>query len=129
MRTVLADREPAVRRALLVVLSHDVGVDVEVVAEVDSLVSLQSEVEASWPDLLVVDWDLLAPEPADALAALYRACPRLCVVVLGLRPESRDAALAAGADAFVSKIDAPDLVRRTLQASLAGVFARQPDRS
>jgi DNA-binding NarL/FixJ family response regulator len=93
------------------------------------VVSLQLEVEASSPDLLVVDWDLLAPEAAETLVALYRVCPRLCVVVLGLRPESRDAALAAGADAFVSKVDAPDLVRRTLQASLAEVFARQPDQS
>lgn len=118
MRTVLADREPAVRRALRVVLSQDA--DLDVVAEVDSLASLQHAVETSRPGLLVVDWDLLVATAADALAALRRVCPGLSVVVLGLRPESREAALAAGADVFVSKVDAPDVVRRTLQASLGG---------
>jgi DNA-binding NarL/FixJ family response regulator len=121
VRIVLADREPAVRRALRVVLLQDA--DVGVVAEIDSLAALRREVETNRPDLLVVAWNLVAApaeNPAAALAGLRRSCPGLRVVVLGLRPESRREALAAGADAYVSKVDAPDLVRRTLQTTLAG---------
>jgi DNA-binding NarL/FixJ family response regulator len=121
VRIVLADREPAVRRALRVMLSQDAGVDV--VAELDSLDALLREAETGRLDLLVVAWNLVAvpvESAAATLAGLRRSCPGLRVVVLGLRPESRGEALAAGADEFVCKVDAPDRVRRTLQTALAG---------
>jgi DNA-binding NarL/FixJ family response regulator len=118
MRTILADSELTVRRALRLLLTQDLGI--EVVGEVDTLERLQRGVKQHQPDLLVVAWNLVAAQATATLAALRRSCPGLQIVVLGLRPESRAAALAAGADAFVSKVDAPDLVRRTLQASLGG---------
>ncbi|HEY5388362.1 MAG TPA: response regulator [Thermoleophilia bacterium] len=118
MRSILADSEPAVRRALRLLLTQDL--DIEVVSEVDTPQLLQRRVNCQQPDLLVVDWGLVAAQATSALPALRRSCPGLRIVVLGLGPESRQAALAAGADAFLSKVDAPDLVRRTLQASLAG---------
>ena len=50
------------------------------------------------------------------MLATLRACsPGLRIVVIGLRPEMRPAALAAGADGFVSKVDAPDVVVGVLQ--------------
>jgi DNA-binding NarL/FixJ family response regulator len=118
MRSILADSEPAVRRALRLLLTHDL--DIEVVGEVGTPESLQGVVTQQQPDLLVVDWELLASSATAALASLREISPGLRVVVLGLAPEVREAALVAGADAFVSKVDAPDSVRRALHALLAG---------
>ena len=38
------------------------------------------------------------------------------IVVLGLRPELRQAALVAGADGYISMVDAPDVVARVLES-------------
>jgi two-component system, NarL family, response regulator DesR len=114
MRTILADSEPAVRRALRLLLTQDL--DIEVVAEVDTSELLQRQVRQHQPDLLVVAWNLVAARAAATLAGLRRSCPGLRVVVLGLRPETREPALAAGADSFASKVDAPDQVLRALRA-------------
>ena len=67
------------------------------------------------PDLAIVDWDLLA-QSASVLAGLRACSPGLRVVVIGLRPEMRPAALAAGADGFFSKVDAPEVVVGVLRA-------------
>jgi DNA-binding NarL/FixJ family response regulator len=42
------------------------------------------------------------------LSALHRVCPGLSVIVLCVRAEMRQAALDAGADAFVCKCDSPE---------------------
>lgn len=115
MRTVLADRQPAVRRALRVLLTQDLGL--EVVGEVEAADGLQASVRALQPDLLIVDWDLLAADAGATLVALRRSRGGVHIVVLGIRPEDRSAALAAGADAFVSKVDGPDQVVSALCAS------------
>jgi DNA-binding NarL/FixJ family response regulator len=115
VRTILADSEPTVRRALRLLLTQDL--DIEVVGEVDALGLLQRWVKQRQPDLIVVDWDLMAAHAAATVTALRRSCPGLQVVVLGLRPELRRAALAAGADEFASKVDAPDQVLRALRAA------------
>jgi DNA-binding NarL/FixJ family response regulator len=117
MRTILADSEPTVRRALCVLLTQDLHI--EVVGEADSLASLRLLVKRHQPDLLVVAWNLVAARATVTLAALRRSCPGLRVVVLGLRPETREPALAAGADGFASKVDAPDQVLRALQDGAA----------
>jgi DNA-binding NarL/FixJ family response regulator len=114
MRTVLAEGQPAVRDALRDLVKHGLGM--QVVGEAMTLQTLQRQVQAHRPDLAIVDWDLLA-QSASVLAGL-RACSQgLRVVVIGLRPEMRPAALAAGADGFFSKVDAPDIVVGVLQPS------------
>jgi DNA-binding NarL/FixJ family response regulator len=117
MRTILADREATVRRALRDLLQHDLGMDV--VGEADTAGRLAGQVRAQRPDLLVVDWELVAEPPAATLAALRRACPGLHIIALSLRPEARQAALSAGADAFVSKVEAPDHLIQAVRAARA----------
>jgi DNA-binding NarL/FixJ family response regulator len=107
MRTVLADGQPTVRDALRTLVTQGLGM--QVVDEAGTLQTLQREVRAHHPDLLIVDWDLLA-QPKSVLADLRACSPGLRIIVVGLRPEMRPAALAAGADGFVSKVDAPDVV-------------------
>jgi DNA-binding NarL/FixJ family response regulator len=112
MRTVLAEGQPTVRDALRGLMT--LGLGMQVVGEAGTLPTLQRQVREQRPDLAIVDWDLLA-ESASVLAGLRACSPGLRVVVIGLRPEMRPAALAAGADGFFSKVDAPDIVVGVLQ--------------
>jgi DNA-binding NarL/FixJ family response regulator len=112
MRTVLADGQPAVRDALRILVTQGLGM--QVVDEAGTLQTLQGQVRAHRPDLAIADWDLLA-QSASVLAGLRACSPGLRIVVIGLRPEMRPAALAAGADGFCSKVDAPDVVAGVLQ--------------
>ena len=107
VRTVLADRQSTVRDALLVLVTQGLGM--QVVDEAGTLQTLQRLVRTHRPDLAIVDWDLLSRSTGE-LADLRACSPGLRIVVVGLRPEMRPAALAAGADGFVSKMDAPDVV-------------------
>ena len=111
-RTVLAEGQATVRDALRILETQGLGM--QVVDEARTLQTLKRQVRARRPELAIVDWDLLA-RSASVLAGLRACSPGLRIVVVGLRPEMRPAALAAGADGFVSKMDAPDVVVRVLQ--------------
>ncbi|MCX6032525.1 MAG: response regulator [Chloroflexi bacterium] len=106
MRILLADSQPRVRFALRVLMAQQPGVtDVVEVADAAALVV---ELRAGRADLLLLDWDLPGLAEAGGLRALRPAAPQLGVLCLSGRPGARRAALAAGADAFVSKSDPPE---------------------
>ena len=111
-RTVLAEGEPTVRGALRALVTQ--GLDMQVVGEADTSEALIRQLQLQQPDLAIVAWDLVAGS-ASALTGLRAASPDLCIVIIGLRPEMRQVALDAGADGFISKVDAPDVVVRVLQ--------------
>ena len=114
MRVLIADDQPQVRSALRLLLMHEQGV--RVVGEAGDAEQALELAAAQRPDLVLLDWELPAqgtPDPAtdstERLLLVLRArCPRTKVVALSGRPEARQAALAAGADAFVSKGDPPE---------------------
>jgi len=67
-------------------------------------------------DMLVIDWDLLPNPPGTALDELRRACPTALVVVLiSYLSALQQAALSAGADAFISKSELPERVAERLR--------------
>jgi CheY-like chemotaxis protein len=66
------------------------------------------QVEATQPDLVLPDWELPGLRTHAHLSTLRTLCPRLKVIGLSGRPEARQAALTARADAFVSKGDPPE---------------------
>ncbi|KAF0107985.1 MAG: hypothetical protein FD146_1283 [Anaerolineaceae bacterium] len=90
-------------------------------------------VVADWPttlaqapvsraDLLLVDWDLLPSAPTAALGELRKVCPAALVIVLISHLDARhQAALSAGADAFISKGETPERVAERLRAVAASV--------
>lgn len=106
MRILLADSQAKVRFALRVLLARQQ--DLEVVGEAAGVDELLSRAAALCPDLVLLDWSMAAPLAAGLLLALRRDCPGLGIIVLSGRPEARDAALTAGADAFVSKGNPPE---------------------
>ena len=106
MRVLIADDETQVRSALRLHLEEGAGVIV--VGEADNSNDLLAKVEATRPDLLLLDWELTPSGGRALLRALRAAWPQLAVWVLSGRPETRGEALAAGATAFVSKVDSPE---------------------
>jgi DNA-binding NarL/FixJ family response regulator len=105
MNILLADDQPKVRSALKFLLEQDPRL--KVVGEVAEAKELLLAVRTSCPDVVLLDWELPGLSASCTLDAL-RACARLAVVALSGRPEARQAALAAGADAFVSKGEPPE---------------------
>jgi DNA-binding NarL/FixJ family response regulator len=73
--------------------------------------------------MLLVDWDLLPSLPVGALDELRNACPAALVIVLISHLDARQqAALSAGADAFISKGETPERVANRLRAAAATVL-------
>ena len=76
------------------------------------------QVQATDPDLVLLDWELLGQQASELLSSLREGHPDLPLIALSGRPEARKVALTAGADEFVSKGDTPErllaAVRRLL---------------
>lgn len=112
MRILLADDQPEVRSALRLLLEQGDGM--AVVGEVAEANELFTKLEAACPDVVLLDWELPDLQAAESLGELRSRCPRLLVIALSGRPEARHASLAAGADAFVSKGDTPEVLLATV---------------
>lgn len=108
MRVLLADPQSDVRYALRVLLQLVRELNAEVVAEANDAPSLYRILESSTADLLLIDWSLPNLPAEDRLASIRQFQPDLRIIVLSGRPEFKQAALDAGADDFVSKIDSVD---------------------
>lgn len=108
MRVMLADSQSDVRYALRVLLQLVRELSAEVVAEVIDASSLYRSLETTNADLLLMDWSLPGLPIEDRLARVQQTQPDLHIIILSGRPEFKQAALDAGADAFVSKIDSVD---------------------
>jgi len=106
MRILLADDQLNVRFALCALLEQQSGL--EVVGEATDVEDLLVQVKTTCPDLVLLSHELPGLAAVDLLPALRKVCPDLCVIVLSGQPEARQAALAVGAYAFVSKADPPE---------------------
>jgi DNA-binding NarL/FixJ family response regulator len=105
MRVLIADDQERVRFALRVLLAQP---GVQVVGEASNGEALLAQASVLAADLALVDWELPRLTEAGGLWALHRAYSALKVVVLSSRPGVRQAALAAGGVAFVSKSEPPE---------------------
>jgi two-component system response regulator DesR len=114
IRVILADDQTNVRSALHRLLKHEPGV--KVVSEVSEAKELASQVRTIHPDLVLLDWGLPGLSAMGSLPGLRLNNSKLLVIVMSGRPEARQTALAAGANAFVSKIDPPENLLDTLHA-------------
>jgi DNA-binding NarL/FixJ family response regulator len=106
MRILLADPQAKVRFALRVLLER--RPDLEVVGEAACAEDLLALAAVSCPDLVLLEWNVAGTRAKGLVVALRRICPGVGVIVLSGRPEAREAALAAGADSFVSKGNPPE---------------------
>ncbi len=121
-RVYLADGIPEERSALRLLL---IDLKMEVVGEAGDWETTLAQAPFSRADLLLIDWDLLSSEPNEALKRLRQVCPAALVIVLISHLDARQqAALSAGADAFISKNETPERVAERLRIAAASVVIR-----
>ena len=118
-RVYLADSQPEERSALRLLL---LDLKMEVVGEGADWSTTLAQAPVSRTDMLLVDWDLLPSAPTTAFEELRKACPAALVIVLISHLDARQqAALSAGADAFISKSETADRVVEHLRTVAARV--------
>jgi DNA-binding NarL/FixJ family response regulator len=110
---LLAVPQPDVRAALrLLLLDLGMGIVGEA-ADWSTTLALAPETR---PDMLVVDWELIPLGSGNTLSQLRAVCPASVVIVLISQLVSRQqAAVSAGADAFISKSEMPDRIAERLR--------------
>jgi DNA-binding NarL/FixJ family response regulator len=120
-QVLIAAPQPDVRAALRLLLM-DLSMQVAgEAADWSTTLTLAQETE---PDMLLVDWELIPISSGHTLAQLRAACPAAVVIVLVSQLDARQqAALSAGADAFISKGEMPDRVAARLQAAAEQIRA------
>ena len=113
MRIFVADANREIRLSVQILVNHQADMNVTGIAvRSDGLVK---QIEATKPDLLLLNWDLPGQSLLDKVVHLRTTMPRLKLVVMSVRPEARSIALSAGADAFVSMNVPPDELLNTLR--------------
>jgi DNA-binding NarL/FixJ family response regulator len=112
-RVYLADLKSEERSALRLMLQD---LDMEVVGEAADWSTTLTQAPLSRTDMLLVDADLLPNSSSASLEELRKACPAALVIVLISHLDARhQAALSAGADAFISKDETPERVAERLR--------------
>jgi DNA-binding NarL/FixJ family response regulator len=113
MRVIVADDQIEVRSAIRLLLEEKAGM--EVVGEARDSESLVRLIKTSRPDLVILDWELAEAKPGEGMLALKAVNPQLDVLVLSSRPQVENAAVKAGARAFVCKSDPPETLLKAIQ--------------
>jgi DNA-binding NarL/FixJ family response regulator len=118
-RVFLADAKPEERSALRLLL---LDLKMDVVGEAADWATTLAQAPISRTDMLLIDWAMLPSSPTAALNKLRRACPAALVIILISQLDARQqAALSAGADAFISKDETPDRVAERLRTAAANI--------
>ena len=118
-RVYVADAKPEERSALRLVL---LDLRMDVVGEAADWATTLAQAPISRTDMLLIEWYLLPNSPTSALDELRKACPAALVIVLISHLDARQqAALSAGADAFISKGETPERVAERLRTVAASV--------
>ncbi len=115
----LADALAKERAALRLMLFD---LKMEVVGVADNWPTTLALAPTSNLDMLLIEWSLFPLNPSAALVELRMACPRAIIVVLISHLDPRQqAALSAGADAFISKGDTPERIAERLRAAVKSI--------
>lgn len=121
-RVYLADGNHEERSALRLLLQD---LKMEVIGESADWATTIVQAPGRRADMLLVDWNLLPRFPNAALNELRKACPAALVIVLISHMDARQqAALSAGADAFISKGETPERVAERLRTVASGVLIK-----
>ncbi len=104
-RFLLADDNPDLRSALRLML--ETRLNAPLVLEAGDHACMIDQSIAHRPECLILDWELPGFADHNCLDALRELLPELKIIVTSARPEAADVAVAAHADAFISKTDPP----------------------
>ena len=123
IQIIIADPDPATRKALALLLKRKLGT--EVIVEVPDVEMLIRALTNSTPDLLLLDWNLYGSPAPETCLLLRKAYPHLSVVLLSVNASDEAAAREAGAG-FIHKGAAPDELIATLKSILAKINSDKP---
>ena len=112
-RILVVDNDARIRSALQTLLRQEP--EQLTIYETADLDGLGHQVREYQPDLVLLDWELPGRPAAALLLAFHTLAYHPRVIVLSARPESEADALAAGADAFVSKSDPPERLLKSFR--------------
>jgi DNA-binding NarL/FixJ family response regulator len=112
-RILLADDNPGLRSALRLLL--ETRLEFELIVEARDMEHVLAQVEDSHPDCIILDWELPGRPTRERVSVLRTLVPDLKVIAFSARPESKQAALTEGAEAFISKNEPPILILDKIQ--------------
>ena len=112
MRIFIADESEDLRIGLQVFLYQEPGY--EVIGLADNGRGLLTQVEASQPEVLLLDWYLPGAPITNLIADMRALNPRLKIIILSVRPEDEKACMTAGADYFIVKNSYPQKLKDIL---------------
>jgi DNA-binding NarL/FixJ family response regulator len=113
----LADDDVEIRQALRVMLEQRLGVIIA--GEAAHTYGLAPLVEGTQADIVIIDWDLPYRVDAWLVAELRRLSRKPLVVITSSHADVKEAALLAGADAFVDKSEPPEAFLGVVQDCLS----------
>lgn len=118
-RVYLADAHPVERSALRLLL---VDLNLKIVGEAADWPTALRLAPATRPDMILIDWGLVNAGSGTGLIDLRKACSSAVVIVLISQLDARDqAAISAGADAFISKGETSERVAERLRSAAATI--------
>ena len=105
-RIFVACSDERLRIALLLLIDHEPGMTV--VGITDRLPNLLSQLWATQPDILLLDWELALADIEELIADIRNLPHRPMITVLSGKPEDEEKIIAAGTDHFILKDAPPD---------------------
>lgn len=126
IRVAICDDHEMVREALAGVIAREEGI--EVVGATDTMEATVSLVEATHPDVLVVDVRLRNESGLDVARAVVAKHPKIKIVVLTSfnSDEALVQAYELGASAFIMKSGSAEALVRTIKDAAAGLRLINP---
>jgi DNA-binding NarL/FixJ family response regulator len=115
-RVYLADTQIDQRLAFRILLQN---LNMQVVGEAANWATVLAQAPATRPDMILVEWELVAAGSGPDLLELRRACSAAVIIVLIGNLEFREqAAISAGADAYICYEETADRVVEHLRTAV-----------
>ena len=108
---IIADPDPATRKALTLLLKRKLAT--EGIVEAEDVETLIRKLADATPDLLLLDWRLYGSPAPETCLLLQKAYPHLKILILSVDANDEAAAIDAGAG-FIHKGASPDELIATL---------------
>jgi DNA-binding NarL/FixJ family response regulator len=120
VRVFLVDDHPIVRQGLTQLINQEA--DLMVCGEAEGARSTLERLSPTRPDILIVDVSLEGPDGIDLLKEIRARDSRLPVLILSMHDESlyAERALRAGANGYIMKQEATELVLTAIRRILSG---------
>jgi DNA-binding NarL/FixJ family response regulator len=116
----VVDDHPIVRQGLTLLINQEE--DLAVCGEAEEMHSALSAIQATRPDILIVDISLNGPDGLELLKNVRITSSRLPILILSMHDESiyAERALRAGANGYIMKQEATEKVLVALRRILSG---------